>query len=414
VHYAIMREVKLSLIIMFNKKMLLSLCLALGLVFSACTISIGDDDDKIEPQIEEEPDSELEKLKEELEEKEKELEELKEGEDEDEEEEEDEDEITDLEEKIEEAAEEEEEEAVVEAYDGPNYITLNSPSDEERMTEEPISFTGSVSPNTTKVVATAEYGTKDCGEGMCLPYNEDVYRLQKFNYGDESYTYRAKEEYNNLSPHGSNDFTFTAYFDDGSTKSVSVTIFYAPGGAEMGKPVIYLYPEKTQKVSVNVEPNDGISISDPELGDGWEVIATPDSKIYNFGDGKVYPYLFWEGWASDFETPEEGFVVEEREVASFFDQKLRTLGLNKKETADFKEFWVPYLSGDDYYFITFIDQAAFDKYAPLTVTPEPDSVIRVFFDYKVLEEPIKVVEQQFETPERNGFTLVEWGGRLHR
>jgi hypothetical protein len=389
------------------------LLLAFGLVFSACTISIGEDDEKMEPEVEEEVNEEVEKLKEELEEAEKELEELKETED-DEEPEEDEEPAEEEEEPEEdEEPAEEEEEPKVEAYDGPNYITLNSPDDEEVLHEEPVVFTGSVSPNTTKVVAVAEYGTLNC-DGMCQEYNEDVYRLQKFDYGDSSFTYRAKEEYNNLSSFGSNDFTFTAYFDDGSTKSVDVTVFYSPGGAEMGKPVIYLYPEKTQRVSVNVEPTNGISISEPELGDGWEVIASPDGKIYNLEDRKAYPYLFWEGFASNFETPEEGFVVAERNVESFFDKQLRTMGLNKKEVADFKEFWVPYLSGDDYYFITFIDQADFDKYAPLTVSPTPDTVIRVFFDYKALDKPIKVLEQNFETPKRNGFTVVEWGGRLHR
>jgi hypothetical protein len=30
--------------------------------------------------------------------------------------------------------------------------------------------------------------------------------------------------------------------------------------------------------------------------------------------------------------------------------------------------------------------------------------------YKALDEPIDIEEQQLETPVREGFTVVEWGG----
>ena len=47
---------------------------------------------------------------------------------------------------------------------------------------------------------------------------------------------------------------------------------------------------------------------------------------------------------------------------------------------------------------------------PLEITPNPDSVIRVWMSYKGLEGPVDVEEQIIETPERTGFTVVEWGG----
>ncbi|MCK4828607.1 hypothetical protein KA005_73430 [bacterium] len=61
-----------------------------------------------------------------------------------------------------------------------------------------------------------------------------------------------------------------------------------------------------------------------------------------------------------------------------------------------------------------MSQKDFDSYAPLTVSPEPDSVIRVFFDYKGLDEKIRVVEQKLEIPVPEGFAVVEWGGRIYR
>jgi hypothetical protein len=328
-------------------------------------------------------------------------------------------ELRELRETVEELKEEvEEEEAPVEVvvdYTGSNFITMTSPVNRATFTETPIIFTGVTSPNTTKIVVSARGGTIEPGsDGMQVPTHlkyEDVYPLQDFNYGDDEFTYRANIGWNNLAV-GSNEYRFEAFFDDGTSQKTDMTIFYAIAGAEMGKPVIYLYPEETMDVFVNVEPNNGISISDPEIGDGWHVTAQPDGTL--FVDGNEYPYLFWEGYATDFETPEEGFVVAEANVESFFDATLAYQGMNENEIADFKEFWVPVLTGSPYYFITYIPEATFDTYAPLEVSPAPDSVIRVFFDYKELAEYETVPFQELEQQTRSGFSLIEWGGRLYR
>ena len=47
---------------------------------------------------------------------------------------------------------------------------------------------------------------------------------------------------------------------------------------------------------------------------------------------------------------------------------------------------------------------------PLTITPTPDTTIRVLMEYKGLENPIEVEEQKLESVERKGFVAVEWGG----
>ena len=101
------------------------------------------------------------------------------------------------------------------------------------------------------------------------------------------------------------------------------------------------------------------------------------------------------------------------EVGVKMPKILAKLGLNEKETKDFLEFWQPKLEVKPYVFVTFLPQREFDKLAPLTVNPKPDTVIRVFMDYEPLEKFINVPEPQFSTPIRTGFTVVEWGGRLH-
>lgn len=183
--------------------------------------------------------------------------------------------------------------------------------------------------------------------------------------------------------------------------------------AECGKPVIYLYPEKEMDVKVRVEPNGGFSKTEPLYDDGWLVRATPESSLFNFQDGKTYPYLFWEGKAYNYSSPSAGFVLRKEEVATLMPKILGRLGLNDKETKDFLEFWQPRLEVKPYVFVTFLPQREFDKIAPLTVYPRPDKTIRVFMDYRPLDNFVKAEPLRLGLPPaRTGFTVVEWGGRL--
>lgn len=62
-----------------------------------------------------------------------------------------------------------------------------------------------------------------------------------------------------------------------------------------------------------------------------------------------------------------------------------------------------------YNLITF-QTDAYTERAKLQVTPEPDSVLRVFMAYRPLEQPIKIEEPILENFERRGFAVIEWGG----
>ena len=183
--------------------------------------------------------------------------------------------------------------------------------------------------------------------------------------------------------------------------------------AECGKPVIYLYPTQTEKVDVKVEPTGGFSYTEPTYLNGWEVTAEPSGKLTT-ADGKIYPYLFWEGRSKDiYQTPERGFVVAQKDLHQFLTGKLAELGLNAQETADFEEYWEPYMKEKPYYFVTFMGNSVMDRIAPLSVTPAPDTIIRVLMDYKGLDQPIPVQGYQIATPARRGFTVIEWGGVKH-
>lgn len=180
--------------------------------------------------------------------------------------------------------------------------------------------------------------------------------------------------------------------------------------AECAKPVIYLYPEETTRVSVRVNPIGGLTYSDPTYDNGWKVSAKPNGELTELVSGIQYPYLFWEGKGGIYSQPKQGWSVTKENVHEFLNEKLSLFGLNEKEIADFEEFWEPRMQAAPYYFITFLGTRSMDQIAPLQVSPTPDTIIRVLMDYSPLDAPKDVKGFSITTPRRNGFTLVEWGG----
>lgn len=175
------------------------------------------------------------------------------------------------------------------------------------------------------------------------------------------------------------------------------------------KPVIYLYPEEVMEVKVCLELDGEILCSYPEYKDGWTVEAHPDGTLKT-ADGKRLNYLFWEGTGNFRFDPKEGFVVAGKDTAPFLEEKLPLLGLNERETNEFIVYWLPLMKNNPYNLIVF-EGEEYTSRARLTVTPEPETVIRVNMAWKALEKPIDIPPQEFVTPVRRGFTVVEWGGR---
>lgn len=242
---------------------------------------------------------------------------------------------------------------------------------------------------------------------------DDIYKLKNLNnallkdfYDNKYFPGGKKLSYANFV--AKNPLIFWVDPFNRIVKFTDVT--YIPA-AECGKPVIYLYPKETTKVNVQVDPQGGFTYTDPVYPEGgWNVLATPQGKLTYLLDNKPYPYLFWEGRGGLYEKPKQGFVVKKAEVYSFLQQKLAELGLNTQESADFLEFWYPRMQAKPYYFISFLGNQVMDKLAPLNITPKPDTVIRVLMDYTPLDQPIEVEGFKIKTPERKGFTVVEWGG----
>ena len=174
------------------------------------------------------------------------------------------------------------------------------------------------------------------------------------------------------------------------------------------KPVIYLYPREETNVDVMLDYDGRLTCTYPKYTGGWSVTAWPDGTLTD-GAGQSYNYLYWEGEDRNEYDFSRGFCVAGADSAAFLEDALARLGLTRREANEFIVFWLPQLEENPYNLIAF-QTDAYTDHARLTVTPEPDTVLRVFMAWKPLDAPVEIEAQPLTAPTRQGFTLVEWGG----
>jgi len=191
-------------------------------------------------------------------------------------------------------------------------------------------------------------------------------------------------------------------------KNATITMRKAPPTA---KPVIYLYPEEEMKVEVSLELNGEFTCVYPEYNGSWKVTAQPDGTLTD-ALGREYYCLYWESnpYQPIVTNTDVGFIVKGEDTAEFLREKLLQIGLSEREANEFIIYWLPQMQHNNYNYIYFsIDE--YIEYAKLTISPNPDTVIRFLMVWEGLVEARPVIEQELpETPERVGFTVVEWGG----
>jgi len=204
-----------------------------------------------------------------------------------------------------------------------------------------------------------------------------------------------------------------------------------------GKPVIYLYPQTESKISLKFNNPMVFNNVVPNYSKEWLVLAntqgvlkdlkpelTPCSMIKetlsttyakNACEKNEYPYLYWSGAVyNSYEFPKlvSGFVVEKKNLAQFFEENLSFIGFNEKEISDFKEFWVPELNskGNNFFVISFLQNNELDRLFPMTISPKPDSQIRIFMNWQGFDSKPEIQPQNLVKYPRNGYVLTEWGG----
>ena len=186
-------------------------------------------------------------------------------------------------------------------------------------------------------------------------------------------------------------------------------IYLYPEEAADAKPVVYLNPESQLEVTVSLDYDGELTCVYPAMEDGvWTVTAAPDGTLTDAA-GQTYSYLYWEGVSETEYDFSEGFCVPGGETAAFLEGALADLGLNRREANEFIVYWLPRMEASPYNLIAF-QSDAYTDHARLTVTPEPDTLLRVFMAWKPLQESVELPAQDLSAPARQGFTVVEWGG----
>ena len=183
------------------------------------------------------------------------------------------------------------------------------------------------------------------------------------------------------------------------------------------KPVIYLYPRKTQDIHVEVENVDFTTVY-PDYDGGWHVRAQRDGTLQMYqrdgetlDEGREYYALYYEGTSDMGEDWQSGFTVEKKDYREFLEEKLRILGLSDREAEEFILYWLPRMERHASVDVHFVEQSLLDEKVPLNISPEPDTTIRVFMQWREHGNRKNIPREQPLRPvARKGYVAVEWGG----
>lgn len=176
------------------------------------------------------------------------------------------------------------------------------------------------------------------------------------------------------------------------------------------KPADYFYPKEKTNINFDVKPQGQFTYTMPnhEAG-GWNFTAFPDGKILY--KGQNYPYIYWDAAIPNnlISEPKTGYDVDYTDLSNFLTNLLPRLGLNPKETNEFVNYWSKQLPYSKYYFVGIIPQKEIDTLAPLSINPEPDSILRVTLFFKPIAKKTNLSSPIITPFIRTGYNVVEWG-----
>jgi len=186
----------------------------------------------------------------------------------------------------------------------------------------------------------------------------------------------------------------------------------------IGKPVIYLYPEKPTSVNVSVETAGNIFISDPLYPTGgWKnVLANPDGTLEY--QNKQYRELFYETQSQALNRPKAGIAMNKQNLKTELLAFIAKLGLTRTdEQQEFLDWWIPRLQSikTDRIFVSVLDRDEKERVDKVSISPKPDTMIEFIAYFAPLADNETVTSLILpEAPKRTGFTAVEWGGVIGR
>ena len=189
-------------------------------------------------------------------------------------------------------------------------------------------------------------------------------------------------------PEGIYSFEFDAIGDEPEYHLEEVYIqgqyqeFYFPWHIQAEKPNIYLYPEQTTQLDINITfPHGGyVTTAIPDYDNGWDVIVEPSGII----NGQ-YEFLFYESSQPDYCQYENGWVLATEQLETFFTNNMTLTGFNPKEINDFVAYWIPRFTDWPYYAIYPQYNNELDDMIKLEFSTQPQNLIRLIYTVRGLE-----------------------------
>ena len=182
----------------------------------------------------------------------------------------------------------------------------------------------------------------------------------------------------------------------------------------IGKPVIYLYPQKPTYVDVTVSGNVVESI--PEYNNGWFGVLAMPGGVLKYND-QYYRELYYEATTPTLNAPDNGVFIKTEYLKQELEFYTKQLGLLKNESEEFVDYWLPRLQNLNKKYIFFSILSAEEKQRTdrVEISPKPDVFIEFIAYFKGSDEPTGVRPLKLPAvPGRIGFTAVEWGGVIDR
>lgn len=89
------------------------------------------------------------------------------------------------------------------------------------------------------------------------------------------------------------------------------------GSDEAAKPIVYLYPETTQAITVELLDAERLTHTYPKYESAWEVTAQPNGDLTELKTGRSFYGLYYECVTVSEFNMQEGFVVEGKTSSLF-------------------------------------------------------------------------------------------------
>ena len=190
-----------------------------------------------------------------------------------------------------------------------------------------------------------------------------------FGDGKTSEEFEPKHVYSGSIPI---NVTLTAFNGNNSDMIVkriydNITVF---------KPNIYIYPLLKLQLSVQLSFPLGGNIveSIPEYAKGWNVSIDTNGKINN-----QYNYLFYESTQPNLFQYEKGWCISRENLKAFFENNMAQYNFSSSEINDFTDYWMPLLTGYNFYCIYPQTNEIINKIIQLNFSVKPDHIHTAYF-----------------------------------